>query len=304
MIPKIFLRKLTSIVVFAFFVAGATPSCWAQKTLAWKFKKDSVTNLLIESDTNMQVEIATGANVQTQHLQTTNITWTVKEIAPDGQASIEQLIKRVQLDLKSSAGNFQVDTNNNQPLTGMGESMAKEIRPLAGARFIVKTKSSGEISEVVIPEDVLKNLNELGVASLRETAAHGSLKFPANAIDVGESWPAQYELEMPPFGKLIVSTTYQYLGEETVGGRILDRIKATTAVKVADALSNSGLKLKSQESGGIIWFDNSRGSIDHSEFKQEMSINVKKPSTDPTKPSSETKQTVKQSMKLKYSPQL
>ena len=178
------------------------------------------------------------------------------------------------------------------------------IRPLAGAKFIVKTKPNGEVSEVVIPDDLLKNLNELSTAGLREIAANGSLKFPVKAIDVGESWPAQYELDMPPFGKLIVSTTYQYLGDETIGGRVLDRIKATTAVKVADATNNSGLKLKGQESGGMIWFDNTRGSIDHSEFKQEMSINVTKPNTDPTKPSTETKQVIKQLMKLKYAPQL
>lgn len=300
----ILLRRLTSILLFASLAAGSASSCWAQKTLAWKFKKDGVTNLLIESDTNMQVEIASGTTVQTQQIQITNITWTVKDLAPDGQASIEQLIKRVQLDLKSPAGNFQVDTSNSQPLTGMGELMAKGIRPLAGARFIVKTKASGEVSEVVIPDEVLKNLNELSIAGLREIAANGSLKFPAKAIDVGENWPAQYELEMPPFGKLVISTTYQYLGEEKVGGQILDRIKATTAVKVADALSNSGLKLASQESGGIIWFDNIRGSIDHSEFKQEMSLDVRKPSADPSKPGSETKQTVKQTMKLKYSPQM
>ena len=307
MISRVLLRRLTAFIVIASAFACATPACWAQKTLAWKFKRDSVTNLLIEQDTSIQMETASGgavAPLKTQQLQISNITWTVKEIAPDGQAFIEQLVKRVQLDLKSPAGNFQIDTNNNQPLTGIGELTAKGIRPLAGARFVVKTKPNGEVSEVAIPDDVLKNLDELSVAGLKEIAANGTLKFPAQAIGVGESWPAQYELEMPPFGKLIVSTTYQYLGEETVGGRILDRIKATTAFKVADAIGNSGLKMESQESGGIIWFDNTRGSIDHSEFKQEISIKVDRPSTDPAKPSTKTKQMVKQTIKLKYSPQL
>ena len=307
MIHRVLLRRLTALIVFGCAFACATPACWAQKTLAWKFKRDSVTNLLIEQDTSIQMETASGGAVspiQTQQHQISNITWTVKEIAPDGLASIEQLVKRVQLDLKSPAGDFQIDTNNNQPLSGIGELMAKGIRPLAGARFVVKTKPSGEVSDVVIPDDVLKNLNELSIAGLKEIAANGTLTFPAKAIGVGESWPAQYELEMPPFGKLIVSTTYQYLGEETVGGRILDRIKETKAIKVADAISNSGLKMESQESGGIIWFDNTRGSIDHSEFKQEISIRVDRPSTDPAKPSTKSKQTVKQTMKLKYSPQL
>ncbi len=297
-----FRSRLGMAVVFL-MANSASPSCWAQKTLAWKFKKDGLTNVVVEQDTSMQLEMPGGIESttnQTQTIQATNITWTVKELTPDGLASIEQRINRVQLDVKSSLGNFSIDTNNNQPLIGVAEGMAKGIRPLAGARFVVKTKPNGEVAEVIIPKDVSDNLNDLSAAGLKEIAANGSLKFPTKPIGVGETWPSQYELEMPPFGKLIVSTTYQYLGEETVSGKILDRIKATTAVKVADDLGKSGLKLKSQESGGMIWFDNARGSIDHSEFTQQMSMNVLRPGTDPTKPNAELKQVMKQTMKLKY----
>ena len=307
MVSTVFFRTLFAWSGLWLVAFGLSSSCWAQKTLTWKFKKDAVTNLLVEQDTSMQLEIS-GAppspSNQTQTVQSTNITWTVKEVASDGIASIEQLVNRVQLDVKSASGNFVIDTKNNQPLSGMAESMAKGIRPLANCRFIVKTKPSGEVAEVIIPKEVSEGLNELSAAGLREIAANSSLKFPNKTIDVGENWPAQYDLEMPPFGKLTVSTTYQYLGEEIVAGKKLDRIKATTAVKIAEGLSNAGLKLKSQESGGMIWFDNTRGCIDHSEFKQEMSISVQRPSSDPSKPAMEMKQVMKQTMKLKYSPQL
>ncbi len=299
-------RSCLGMPVVLLIAVSVSPNCWAQKTLAWKFKKDGQTNVLVEQDTSMQLEMAGGIESttnQTQTVQATNITWTVKELAPDGLASIEQRINRVQLDVKSSLGNFSIDTNNNQPLNGMAEAMAKGIRPLAGARFVVKTKPSGEVAEVIIPKEVSDSLNDLSSAGLKEIAANGSLKFPNKPIGVGETWSSQYELDMPPFGKLVVSTTYQYLGEESTNGRIIDRIKANTAVKVADDLGKSGLKLKSQESGGIIWFDNARGSIDHSEFNQQMSMSVLRPGTDPTKPNAELKQVMKQTMKLKYTPQ-
>ena len=304
MIPQFILRLALAAIVFLAVTLGSISSCWAQKTLAWKFKKGGVTNVVIDQETNMQLELGAGASNQTQTRQTTNITWTVDDIASDGLATIEQKINRIQLDLKSALGNFVIDTNDSQKLTGIAEEMAKGIRPLAGTRFMVKTKLNGEIAEVLIPEDVSKSLDELSTAGLREIAANGSLKFPTKTIDVGENWPAEFELVMPPFGKLLISTTYQYLGEETVGGRVLDRIKATTAVKVKDPTANSGLKLKSQESGGMIWFDNTRGSIDHSEFSQDMSMSVLRPSTDPAKPGVELKQVMKQSTKLKYAPQL
>ena len=304
MIPTFFSRSIVAASLFLVVNFVAMPSCWAQKTLAWKFKKGGVTNVLIDQETSMQLELGAGASNQTQTRQTTNITWIVNDVASDGLATIEQKINRVQLDLKSAMGNFIIDTSNTQKLTGLAEDMAKGIRPLAGSSFMVKTKLNGEVASVEIPEEVSKKLDELSKAGLREIAANGSLKFPSKPIDVGENWPAEYELDMPPFGKLVVSTTYQYLGDETVGGRILDRIKATTAVKVKDPTANSGLKLKSQESSGMIWFDNTRGSIDHSEFSQDMSMNVLRPSTDPSKPGVELKQVMKQTTKLKYAPQL
>ena len=311
MISRVYLRPIIALAAFSLIAFGPGSMCLAQKTLAWKFKKDGVTHVLIEQDTSLQMEntgSATLAANQTQSIQTTNVTWTVREISSDGIASIEQMINRVQLDLKSSAGNFAIDTNDNNSLTGLGESVAKGIRPLAGARFVVKTKTNGEVTEVIIPVDVSKKLNEgsgaLSEAGLREIAVNGSLQFPTKSIEVGENWTSQYQLDMPPFGELIVSTTYQYLGEENSSGKVLDRIKATTAVKVADATNNSGLKLTSQDSGGMLWFDNARGSIDHSEFKQEMTLNVVRPSVDQAKPALDLKQVMKQTMKLKYTPQL
>ena len=61
MIPHDLLRKLTAIVVFMSIITNATSSCLAQKTLTWKFKKGGVTNVLIEQDTGIQLEMASGA---------------------------------------------------------------------------------------------------------------------------------------------------------------------------------------------------------------------------------------------------
>jgi len=194
MIRRVYLGPIIAASGLWLATFGASSSCWAQKTLAWKFKKDGVTNVLVEQDTNMQLELTGGVpspGIQTQTIQSTNITWTVKELAPDGLAAIEQKVDRIQLEVKSAAGNFVIDTNNNQSLTGLAESMAKGIRPLAGCRFIVKTKPSGEVAEVIIPADISNGLNELSLAGLREIAANSLLTFPSKAIDVGENWPAQ-----------------------------------------------------------------------------------------------------------------
>lgn len=302
MIPRAHVRPVLAIVLFVLSSLSFQSECSAQKNLAWKFSRNRVIDVLIEQDTSMQLEVGGVAKQPanpTLTNQITSITWTVKELDADGVATVEQMINRVQLDVKSTVGNFLIDTANNQPLQGLGETMAKGIRPLAGARFLVATKPTGEISDVSIPPDLTGKLKDgaggLGEAALREIVRNGSLQFPNKPIVVGDTWSSQYELDIQAFGKLLVTTTYQYLGEEKAGGGVLDKIKATTAVKASDTSDSSGLKLKGQESSGMVWFDNVRGCIDHSEFKQDMAMDVKNNGLEVT-------QAIKQTMKLKFIP--
>jgi len=274
-------RLTLAFSAFLLSLVGPDTACFAQKTLVWKFPKSRVFDVVVEQDTVMKLDSTGNANLQikeTNTLQKTNLRWTVLDVNSEGLASVEQAIDRIVLELRSPAANFIIDTNDNTPLTGIGESIAKGIRPLAGARYIAKTRANGQVIDLAIPDDVSQKFKEgvggLGEAGLREIAVNGTLQFPNKPVNVGDTWAAQYELDMRVFGKLIVSTTYQYLGEETQGGKVLDKIKATTAMKASDPKDNSGLKLKKQESSGTIWFDNNLGCIHHSEFQQEMAMDV------------------------------
>jgi hypothetical protein len=295
------LRSFISFVSFVSLFLLSSPVGFAQKTLAWKFSKGMVLDVAIDQDTNMKLS-GQGAGklplTETNTMQKTNLAWAVLDVQPDGLASIEQSIGRVVLEMKSPKENFIIDTQDNRPLSGMAETMAREIRPLAGARFIAKTKATGEIVDLVVPSDSLKTASasaaSLAEAGLREIAVNSSLRLPSKPINVGETWQNEYELDMRIFGKLIVSTTYQYLGEETQSGKTLDKIKATTAKRSAETKANSGLKLSKQESSGTIWFDNVRGIIDHCEFQQVMAIDV-------LQAGQQIKNEVKQDLKLKFS---
>jgi hypothetical protein len=283
---------------FAALLVGSSSECWAQKTLVWKLPKGRQIEVMVEQDTDMKLEGSPTLAVKETHAsQLTTVTWKVLDVSADGIASVEQAIARIVLDMQSQAGNFVIDTADTKPLQGLAETIARGIRPLAGARYVVKTKPNGEVVDVTIPEDVSKKMNEgtagLGEAGLREIAVNGSLQFPAKSIGVGETWTTKYEMDMRVFGKLVVVTNYQYLGEEVVGGVKLDKIKATTATKAADPDDKSGLKLAKQESTGTIWFDNTKGCIDHSEFQQEMAMDV-------MQAGAQIKQVVTQKLKLTF----
>ena len=289
-------QSLSASVLIAIFFVGFPAICFAQKPLAWKFPKDRVIDVVMEQDTKMKLTgLASTPIRDINTLQKTDLIWTVLEVRPEGVVTLQQAIRRIVLEMKSQNANFVVDTDNDKPLAGVGEIMAKEIRSLAGSRFLVTTNKNGEVLDVKIPDDSSKRANPDGLAEagLREIAVNSSLQFPNKLVNVGDTWQKQFELDMRNFGKLIVSTTYQYLGEELVAGQTLDKIRATTAMRASDPKDNSGLKLSQQESAGTIWFNNAQGCIDHCEYKQEMSMDVQQAGQ-------QIKQIVNQDLKLKF----
>lgn len=298
MIRRVHARGFAAIIVFGLVAFGMDSVCLAQKTLAWKFPKGRVIKVVLEQETDMKLESGAALTLNETHAtQTTDMVWTVQEVTLDGVASVEQTISRIVLAMKSRVGEFVIDTNNDKPLQGIAETIANGIRPMAGARFVAKTKANGEVVDFIVPEDVAQKLGDgsggLGASALREITHNGSMQFPDKPVNVGDTWSSQFEMEMRLFGKLLVSTNYQYLGEEVVAGQRLDKIKATTAMRAIDPNDSSGLKLSKQESTGTIWFDNGRGSIDHSEFQQEIGMDVKQGGT-------QIKQVVNQKLKLTF----
>ena len=289
-------QSLSASVLISIFFVGFPAICFAQKPLAWKFPKDRVIDVVMEQDTKMKLTgLASTPIRDINTLQKTDLIWTVLEVRPEGVVTLQQAIRRIVLEMKSQNANFVVDTDNDKPQAGVGEIMAKEIRSLAGSRFLVTTNKNGEVLDVKIPDDSSKRANPDGLAEagLREIAVNSSLQFPNKLVNVGDTWQKQFELDMRTFGKLIVSTTYQYLGEELVAGQTLDKIRATTAMRASDPKDNSGLKLSQQESAGTIWFNNAQGCIDHCEYKQEMSMDVQQAGQ-------QIKQIVNQDLKLKF----
>jgi len=289
-------QSLSAAVLCAMFFVGFPAISLAQKPLAWKFPKDRVIDVVMEQDTKMKLTgLASTPIRDINTLQKTDLIWTVLEVRSEGTVTLQQAIRRIVLEMKSQNANFVVDTDNDKPLAGVGEIMAKEIRSLAGSRFLVATNKNGEVLDVKIPEDSSKKDNPDGLAEagLREIAVNSSLQFPNKLVNVGDTWQKQFELDMRTFGKLVVSTTYQYLGEELVAGQTLDKIRATTAMRASDPKDNTGLKLSKQESAGTIWFNNALGCIDHCEYKQEMSMDVQQAGQ-------QIKQTVNQDLTLKF----
>jgi hypothetical protein len=285
---------------FLFLVSGLPTVCFAQKTLAWKLPKGRIVRVQIDQVTKMKLlglpESKASLASNTTH-QKTDLTWAVLDVGPDKISRVEQAVTRIVFEMQSAGLNFVIDTNEPKPQTGLAETMSKSFLTMAGANFIVSTKSDGEIVDWTISDETKKKLgegeNEISESGMKELSMNSTMRLPLEPLRVGDNWQQSYDLEMRAFGKFVVTTTYQYLGEEAQNGLTLDKIRASTSMRAVNPDVVVGIKLNKQESGGTIWFNNEIGCIDHSEFLQDIAMDVNQAGL-------EIKQTVKQELKLKF----
>jgi hypothetical protein len=230
-------------------------------------------------------------------LQKTEMTWTVLDVSEDKTASVGQAVTRIVFEMQSPGLAFVIDTNDKKPVTGVAATMANSFNSIAGTSFDISMKPSGEIIQWTIPDETRKKWIDgnggLSETGMKELSMNSTMQLPEIPIRVGDDWQQKYEIELQALGKFSVTTTYQYLGEELVNGVTLDKIRATTALRSANIDEKVGIKLNKQESIGTIWFNNLIGCIDHSEFHQDISMDVLQGGL-------EIKQVVNQDLKLRF----
>jgi hypothetical protein len=282
------------------FLFGISGTCFAQKTLAWKLPQGRILQVQMDQSTKMKLDglpPAKAAMSSNTTLQKTEMTWTVLDVSEDKTASVGQAVTRIVFEMQSPGLAFVIDTNDKKPVTGVAATMANSFNSIAGTSFDISMKPSGEIIQWTIPDETRKKWIDgnggLSETGMKELSMNSTMQLPEIPIRVGDDWQQKYEIELQALGKFSVTTTYQYLGEELVNGVTLDKIRATTALRSANVDEKVGIKLNKQESIGTIWFNNLIGCIDHSEFHQDISMDVLQGGL-------EIKQVVNQDLKLRF----
>jgi hypothetical protein len=133
------------------------------------------------------------------------------------------------------------------------------------------TTSRGEIIDVQFEPEILDRLkNQLGLdeETVRNTFTQESLEFPGRALDVGATWTSTSQTMIQGIGAVKTSTTYQYVGEETIDGVAVDKFKITPAFQLDDP----SRALVKQEGGSTLWFDRQRGRMFRAISEQEFEI--------------------------------
>lgn len=262
-------------------VAVSAQATAQEATLRWKFVKGQKYQLKMEQAMTQQMEMQ-GQPMKTSNNTTTYMTWRVDDVDAAGTASITSTIDRFVMEMDAPmVGQVQVDTDKEQDADGMATQLGGMLRPLVGVEFKQKMSPRGEISEVNIPDGAFAGmqgpLGQMGMNAqqIEDMCEKVSPKFPAGALEVGQTWKDQSVSETPA-GKVEVANDYTYEGTTTVHDRMAHRIGIETKMTFSEGPNALGMTIKvtEQDTTGAMFFDVEKGQMIESDVDQKMQLKI------------------------------
>ena len=250
--------------------------------LRWKFTQGEALRYQMDQKSITQLKGAE-QDVKTTVTQTVDTTWAVRSVDSTGAAEISQSIDRIQTKIENNFAKFEYDSKSDKEPTGpIAGGMVPLMKALIGAKFHYKINPQGELSDIKVPESLVKVLKEAGPAGgsgggmfseegLKNMIQEMSLMIPKD-VEKGKSWTRQTKAPSPEIGTMVVDETYTYLGHEKEGDKITLEAKTTL-----EPLPNPpyDIKVGSQEGKGTFFFDGTAGRVVHSNVVEKIELVIK-----------------------------
>jgi len=274
------------VVVGLLVLAGSGASHASAAGLRWKFQPGETLHYVMDQKTTTSVK-GGPQDVKSTMSQVIDLEWAVKEVGPDGLASLTQKITRVRTKIEAAFGAFEFDSKEAKDPEGLiGASLVPLLRALVGAEFTFKMSPQGELTDVKVPDKILETLKKMGAAGgsggmfseegMKNMVSESSLALPKGDLEKGKSWTKQTKIAMPPIGSMTLDKTYSYQGADTKDGKNLERIDLDTKVDIQPAPANNiEIKIQSQDGKGTFFFDNATGRIADSRVSEKLEMQFK-----------------------------
>jgi len=278
--------RLVGLAVLAVLAITCTADrAGAQTTLRYKFKKGEKLNYAMEQKMVMSMSVM-GRDVNLDMGQTIDMVWNVLDVDADGKAKMTQTISRIRFTMDGPTGKVEFDSKEGkEPDDPVGKLMAPIFKALAGAEIGLTMDPLGKISDIKVPEKLVKAAKNLppGLAGaglgdmlseegLKQITDQSGLRLPQDAVTKGKSWEQQLEMKMP-MGKMKVVTTNTYEGSVKRDGKEVERVGMKPKLTLdPDPASPAKITLKSQDAKGSAYFDNAAGRLVGTNLSQDMEM--------------------------------
>jgi hypothetical protein len=278
------MRRAGLCLLTVLLAAGAADRAAAQTTLRYKFKKGEKLNYVMEQKMNMAMTVM-GNDINMDMGQTIDMIWDIKDVDADGRAKMIQKIDRIRFKMGGGqVGNVEFDSKEDKEPEGpVAKALAPIFKALAGAEIGLSMDAQGKVSDVTVPENVTKALKGPAAAGLGEMFSEDGLKHmmdqsglvvPKDAISKGKTWDQGMEMKSP-IGKMKIEIANTFDGQVKRDGKELERVAMKPKITIeAGEDAKIQVKLKSQDSKGSAYFDNTAGRLVETNLVQNMEMAV------------------------------
>jgi hypothetical protein len=278
--------KAPRIVALVLCLAAITSTASADATLKWNFRKGKKYNyaFTMKMASTMMVQ---GQKIDTTMTQIIDMTWEIKDVEPNGSARMVQTIDRLRFKMKApvEAANLDFDSREDKAVEGPQAATVAIFKAMVNAPMNMKMTVQGKVSDVKFSPAMAEAITKAGAPlggggffsedGMKDLITRASIVLPEGQIAEGKAWNATFDTKMPIVGTMTANNTYTYLGSAEQNGRRVEKIGVDSKIDIKpDANSPVKVSLKSQESKGTIFFDNTEGFLRGSEINQKMQMNL------------------------------
>jgi hypothetical protein len=280
------LCRAVLLVLAASILGGSTSGVAAAEPMRWKFKEGDTLRFSIEQKMVMDTK-GMGIERKSNRTSTLELAWKVLSVGPGGEAEINHRTERVRMRAEEPPYMpFEFDSATAKEAQPGFEALTRLLKAEVGAAFTFKMKPSGEIIDIKVPEETLKQLREaappggpgadLSEKSLKDTLLQASPpSFPENALEPGKTWTSKpARVPLPPFAMLVVDRTFTFQGPDPNSPNLLlvgiDSTAKIEPIEGADVKST----IRKQDGKGSMTIDGQAGRVVNTRLSLKLDIAV------------------------------
>jgi len=253
----------------------------AQTTLRYQFKKGDKLQYVLEQKMTTKLT-AKAFNAESTANQTIDMSWTVKDAATDGKASVTVKFERLRFTLGDLREKITFDSKDGKEPEGkLGKLVAPALKATAALEFDMTVDARGKVEAVKFSDksaEAIKALagspgaEALSPEEVQKTMNQALPSLPAEAIKPGATWN-QTLSSKTPFGTMKVEQALEYKGVKDRDGKMLAEIAITPTISVTPD-AKATVKLKEQKGQGSAFFNPESGRLAELSATQSMTLEV------------------------------
>ncbi|HYT65973.1 MAG TPA: DUF6263 family protein [Vicinamibacterales bacterium] len=218
---------------------------------------------------------------------------TVAAVAPDGTATLRQVIEAVSLEMNTPGGKVAYDSTKppGADADPRVKSMQKAMGAMVGEAISVMMAANGAVRRIDgtarivdklmadLPRDPMAgSLAQNIKAMLSEDALRSSLeqnfsRMPDAPVKPGDTWTAEQSVGADSVGKIVGKSTFTLKGIEGTGDAAMARIGVTLALRqqnVPSAGASVVMKLGDGKGEGELLFHVAKGRVERNTMRTDI----------------------------------